>query len=637
MIKKALLLTLLQAALNCPAFAGDFASLQFTVAAPDPVMAGDTVKLQTLVVNTGSGAWLKGTYYWTGEIYTLEGENRKFLAQTETVSPPEDVAPGAAHGAQLSFAVPDNMQGSRLLYRVFLVKDGKRILETDYKGFQVIEKEFRPPVPQDFKIGGDVTLIYKNSSPDGWDNSQVITAANLVGKVRQSSFLFNTYIVHTYHRPITPNIILLNYYAPWGNLSVGDISPTLTPLSLDGAGMRGVALEQTRGKASWTALIGRIVPPEEPGPSTGGRFARYTGGFKTSYQARSNVKVSANAVLNRDDEHSITISTSANILKPRQNMVYGLSAEWKFAEKFTLTGEYQMSSSKEDINAPEKAVGGSAWKQELKYRGTYATARAAVSRIEPEFTSLASPSVISDRMLLDSEVGLFPADWTTFTLGFNKYTDNLEGDPSKATTDHSQTSISNSLNLVGRTLLNTSLLVNTTKGKPATVQDNKTNTINFSLTQPWGLHTLNMGYQVNNFKDNTGMSHDLDTALMSFSGAFRLSPKLSMSAGAVNSNTKDKVDSSVATNNSLTGNVTYSMPRRALAFQFWTTLSSNKNTSLLYPANSSSLSVNLETVWAKSMDSRFTFGVGALSKTDKIHPDLESGEVSVLTRYNYSF
>ena len=637
MKNKALFFILTSMALSTAAFAGDFASLQFTVAAPDPVMAGDTVKLQTLVVNTGSSAWLKGTYYWTGEIYTLEGENRKFLAQTESVSPPEDVAPGAAHGGQLSFTVPDNMRGHRLLYRVFLVKDGKRILETDYKGFQVIEKEFTMPAPQDFKIGGDVTFSYKNSSPDGWDHSQAVTAANLVGKIRRSSFLFNTYIVHTYHRPITPNIVLLNYYAPWGTLSVGDISPSLTALSLDGAGMRGVSLERAREKISWTALIGRIVPPEDPGPSTGGRFARYTGGVKAAYHVHPAFKLAADAVLNRDDEHSITISTSSNVLKPQQNMVYGLSAEWKFMNHFTFNGEYQLSSSKVDINASEKALKGSAWKQELKYRGTYATARAALSRIEPDFTSLASPSVISDRVLMDSELGLFPADWTTFTLGYNKYSDNLEGDPAKTTTDHVQTSLSNTLNPIGRTLLSTSLLVNTAKGKPAAVQDNKTDTINLSLTQPWGLHTLNLGYQLNSFKDNTGMSHNLDTTLMSFSGAFRLSPKLSMSAGAVNSSTKDKVDLSVGKNDSLTGNFTYSMPRKAMAFQLWATLSSNKNDSLLYPSDYGSLSVNFETVWAKSQESRFTFGVGALSRSDKLNPASDSSEINILTRYSYSF
>lgn len=617
--------------------AQDAASLQFTVAAPDPVMAGDEVRLQTLVVNTGGQVWRKGTYYWSGEIYSLEGETRKFIAQTAAITPPEDVAPGAAHGSQLPFTVPENMQGRRLLYRVFLIKDGKRILETDYKGFQVIEKELRPPTPQDFKIGGDITFSYKNASRDGWDNHQGVTAANLVGKVRQSSFLFNTYIVHTYHRPITPSIVLLNYYAPWGNLSVGDISPSLTPLSMDAQGMRGVSYERARGRLALTALIGRIVAPEEPGSSTSGRFARFTGGFKAAWQLLPGFKVAANAVLSRDDEHSITISTTSNTLTPQQNVVYGFSAEWKFLRAFSWNSDYQLSTYKADMNAGEAAVGGSAWKQELKYKGSLFNVRTALSRIDPKFASFASPSVIADRMVLDGEVGFFPADWETFTFGFNSYEDNLDADASRTTTQQAQTTFANTLRILGKTLVNTSLITNTTKGKPAGVQDNQTTTMNFSVTQPWAAHTLNLGYQSSAFKDNTGLSNDLDTALISFSGAFKLSPRLSVSAGAVNSTTTDKIASTTGKNNSLTGNLSYAIPRKAMAVQLWTTMSSSKNDSLLYPVDLGSLSINVETVWVKSQGSRFTFGVGMISKTDKLNPAADASEVNALTRYNYSF
>ena len=51
----------------------------------------------------------------------------------------------------------------------------------------------------------------------------------------------------------------------------------------------------------------------------------------------------------------------------------------------------------------------------------------------------------------------------------------------------------------------------------------------------------------------------------------------------------------------------------------------------------SSLSVNVETVWLKSQNSRFTFGVGGLSRKDKLHPANDSSEVNMMTRYNYSF
>lgn len=630
----ALLLSLL---LGSPVFAQDNASLQFTVAAPDPVMAGDEVRLQTLVVNTGARPWPKGSYYWAGEIYTLEGETRKFLAQTESVSPAEDVPAGGAHGVQIPFTVPETMQGRRLLYRLFLVKDGRRILETDYKGFQVIEKEFRPPPPQDFKVGGDITFSYKNSSGEGWDNHQGITSANIVGKVKQSSFLFNTYIVHTYHRPITPTIVLLNYYAPWGTLGVGDISPSLTPLSLDGQGMRGVSFERFRDKLSVTALIGRIVAPLEPGPASGGRFARYTGGFKAGWQFTPALKISADAVLSRDDEHSINITTTAITVRPQQSVVYGLNAEWRFLGNFMLNSDYQMSSYRADLDASAPAAAGSAWKQEVRYKGGLVTARTAVSRIDPKFSSFASPSVIADRTVLDGELGLFPADWTTFTMGYNKYSDNLDKDPSKTTTDQVQTTIANTLRFPTRTMLNTSLMTNTAKGKPAAVQDNKTNTVSFSVTQPLNAHTLNLGYQMSGFTDNTRLSHDLDTALISFNGSFRLTPRLALSAGLVNSESRDKIDSTTGKNNSVTANFSYSLPRRSLAFQFWTTLSSARNDSRVSPADYNSVSLNLETVWVKSQVSRFTFGIGALSKTDKLNPAADSSEVSLLTRYNYSF
>ncbi|MEK7722354.1 MAG: hypothetical protein AAB359_08195, partial [Elusimicrobiota bacterium] len=614
-----------------PALAQDAAGLQFTAAAPDPVMAGEEVRLQTLVVNTGASTWQKGAYYWIGEVYSLEGEEKKFITQTVSLSPAEDVAPGAAHGAQLPFVVPDNLQGRRLLYRVFLIKDGKRILETDYKGFQVIEKELRPPAPEDFKIGGDVSFGYRNASRDGWDNHQAITAANFVGRIRQSSFLFNTYIVSTYHRPITPAIVLLNYYAPWGNLAIGDISPSLTPLSLDGQGMRGVSFERARGRLSLTALVGRIVAPEEPGPNSGGRFARYSGGFKAGWQFRPNLKIAADAVLSRDDEHSINITTTAITIRPRQTAVYGLNADWKFLDGFTLNSDFQMSAYKEDLNASAPGVGGSAWKQEVKYRAALFTARGALSRIAPGFYSFASPSVISDRQVLDGELGIFPSDWTAFTLAYNKYADNLAGDPAKTVTEVAQTTLANMLRL-NKTVLNASVMTNAARGKPEGVQDNQTTTLNFSVTQPVAAHTLSAGFQQSAFKDNTGLSHDLDTSLISLSGAFKLTRKLSLSTGMVNSATKDKADSTTGNNTSITGNISYSMPRRGMAVQCWTTMSSAKNDSALSPADSSSVSVNVETVWLKNQNSRFTFGVGGLSRKDKINPANDSGEVSILTR-----
>jgi hypothetical protein len=624
--------------LACPlaARANGAASLQFTVAAPDPVMAGDEIMFQTLVVNTGASAWARGAYYWEAEVYTMEGEEKKFVAKTDPLSPAETVAPGSAHGVQIPFLVPEMFSGRRLLYRAFLVVEGKRLLETDYRGFQVIEREFKPPPEQEVKFGGDISFTYKNASPDGWSNHQGITSANIVGKIKQSSFLFNTYLVHTYHRPITPNLIFLNYYAPWGTLSLGDVSPTLTTLSMEGQGMRGALFERTRDKISWTALIGRIVSPEEPTLTTAGRYARYSGGFKVAYRAKPTLKLSFDAVLSRDDEFSITQDTRATTLVPQSTLVYGGLAEWKAHPRVTWTADVQASAYKADLNAAA-SKSGTAWKQELKWRAEQFTARAAYSSVGTKFVSFAAPSLIPDRNTIDAELGVPLASWSSVAISYNTYTDNLQNDPAKTTTTQTQTNLSNTTKVFGGTMLSVSYMMNTALGKPAAAQDNQTTTLSFSVLQPLGAHSLNASVQNSAFVDNTGFSHDLDTSLLSLSGSFRVSPRMSSSAGFVTSGTKDKFDSSTASNNTINGNVAYALPGRALAFQFWTSLSSGKNDSPTFPSETSTLSLNFETIWMKSRTSKLTFGVGMLSKTDKFNSAVEGNELNLLTRYNYSF
>jgi len=619
-----------------PALANQAVSLQFTVAAPDPVMAGDEVVFQTLVVNTGAAAWRGGNYYWVAEVYALDGGERRFLAKTDTLTPPEDVPAGGAAGARLPFTVPDNLKNTRLLYRVFLILDGRRILETDYKGFAVIEKEFRPPPPEDFKVGGDVTFSYRNSSSDGWDDHQGITSANIVGKVKSSSFLFNSYTVHTRRRPLDPTVLLLNFYAPWGTLGVGDISPSLTPLSMEGQGMRGVSFERQRERLSLTALVGRTVEAEDPDGLSAGRFARYSGGGKVSYDLTDDLKLTADAVITRDDRYSISPSTSA-ALTPEGNMVYGGAAAWTFAEGFTYTGEMQFASYKPDASSSAGATSGSALRNELRYRGSLISARAAFSRIAAGFASLSSPAVIPDRQNQDAELTVYASDRLTLSGSYNSYTDNLEDDPAKTKTTQTQTNLSAAMKFFRATLVNLSLMNNSSVGEPSTVQDNQTTTTNLTVSQPLKDHTLNFGMQTSEFTDNTGLSHDLSSSLLSLSGAFRLSSRLSASAGFVSSGSEDKVDSSKTENTSLTANLTYALPARALAFQLWGTMNSGESDSPVSPSETSTLTVNLETIWLKSRVSKFVFGLGVSSRTDKLEPANDLSQLTVLTRYNYSF
>ncbi|HOW89883.1 MAG TPA: hypothetical protein PL037_06345, partial [Elusimicrobiales bacterium] len=405
----------------------------------------------------------------------------------------------------------------------------------------------------------------------------------------------------------------------------------------DGQGMRGLAYERQKEKWSGSLLVGRIVAPQEPTANFSGRFATYTGGGKVSYNLRRNLKLTFDSALSKDDAFSITIDTAANTLKARQNFVYGGTLEWKALKSVTFSSEYQMSSYRADLQASEPAVSGSGYRHEIKYRSGLLGLRGRLSRVDPDFWSLASPATIHDRLTYDAEAGIYPAEWVSVSAGYNRYTDNLDKVPGNTTTTQTQMSVSPTVRLFGSTMLTGSMLTNTALGKPAAVQDNQTRTMSFSVMQPVKAHTLNASMQTSDFKDNTGLSHNLNSSLMSFSGAFRLSPRLSFSSGLVNSDTKDKADSSSSQSNSITGNVTYAMPRRSLAVQLWSTVSTNKNDSVSYPSDTRSMNVNFETIWLKSQSSKLTFGVGRNTVTDNLNEDNSTSEYTFLTRYNYSF
>ena len=624
-------------ALRFTAFAADgTASLQFSIAAPDPVIAGEELNFQILAVNSGNTTWLPGTYYWVAEIYTVEAENIKFMTKTSPITPSENVPPGGAHGVKIPFHLPENLNTQRLLYKAVLIKDGNIILNTGYKGFQVLEREFKPPKPKDFSAGGDITFSYKNSSSDGWDNHQGITAANIVGKLSKSSFLFNTYLLHTRNKPITLDIILLNLYMPIGVLSAGDISPTLGSLSMEGQGMRGVSFERNLESSAWTALAGQIVKPEDSSSINSGRFARYSFGVKYSYNLLENMKLTANSVLNKDDKYSTRISTDTSTIKPQQNLVYGGNLEWNLLENLLFTSDYELSSTDPDTDLSGAKNEGSAFREELKYKSSVLDLGLAFSRIDPEFASFASPSVIQDRKNYEAGADIYPAQWLSFSVALNKYEDNLDKDPAKTTTQQTQTSFSNALKIKS-TLVNTSYMTNASLGEPSSVQDNQTATLNFSVTQPFGQHTVTAGYQTSDFTDNTGLSSDLSSKLMSFSGSFRLSPRLSFSAGFVNSGTDNKDDSSSSKSTTINVNSTYLLPTKSLAFQIWGTMNSTESDSALSPMDYGSMAVSVETLWLKSKSSKITFGLGMKSKTDKLNSANDYGEITILTRYGYTF
>ncbi|MBI3300219.1 MAG: hypothetical protein HYZ75_18785 [Elusimicrobia bacterium] len=618
------------------AWALDSAALQFTVPAPDPVQAGESVALQALAVNTGDAAWAAGTYYWIGEVYDLD---EKLVGRTEQVSPRETVAAGAVASVSLSFHVPDTAIGRRL-YRVLLIKDSQTLIASPLKPFVIIEKAVpEPPKNVDYKVQGNVTVSYRNSSRDGWNRHSGATTINGVGKLKDSSYLLNAYILHEKGKVFDPFTVLFTLYAPWGTIFGGDISPQLSELSVNGQSARGAMLEQRRGEWEWTVLGGMTVDSQAGTATTNGRFARSLYAGKLGRRLFGKVTTAVNYFLSADESQSLSTDPKSPTFRgptlvPQKNSGYGLSLAYDPFHKVKLLFDWQKTTFAADTAKP--GVKDGAWRGELRWERPLFKLKTFVSRAGPKFVSFGAPSSIGDRLTYDASLGFYPVSWNSMSLAINQYRDNLANDRLKTSTTQRFISVSDSLQLKTQTSISLSGALVTAKGKPETVLDNQTTTIGAAVSQRFGRNSVAASLNTSRFKDKNRLAHDLDTNTMSVASTWGISPVMSASFGVSRSATKDKVDGSQRTSLSVSPSVSRRL-NKIWTSQVWGTLTQTKNTAPLFPSDVRNTQLNTEFTYAKSQALNMTLGAGYNKNDDKLAPGNKFSEILASTRVSWSF
>ena len=618
------------------ALALDAASLQFTVPAPDPAPAGDVVALQALAVNTGDTQWAVGTYYWVGEVYDLDYH---LIGRTEQVSPREVVAPGAVAAISLPFHIPDTMTGRRL-YRVFLVKDTRTLLVSDYKGFQIVEKPIPPP-PEvvTYHMEGNLTTSMRSSSHPSWKRVSGATTFNTVGKIKENSYLINLYILHTPGNAFDPFIIVGNFYAPWGTIYGGDIAPNLGPLAVNGQGMRGVMLEQRKGKWDWSILGGRTISSQAGAVNTNGRYARSLYAGKLGVNPVGSVKINANYFVSSDETGSLSSDpNSPNFRGPtlvaQKNSGYGLDLSWEPVSRLKFIAAYQKNAFWVDLGRPP--VNDRAIRAEIGFDRKRFKIRTYVQEAGTNFVAFGNPAIVGDRRTFNVQMGIYPAAWYTLSLGADQYQDNLKNDPNKTTTVQRIVNMTHSFQLPTATSLGLSGSLNTAKGKPSTVLDNQTTTIGLAVGQGIKKHSISLNVQTSQFRDKNRLAHDLDTLTASFSSSWKLRPNWGATFGVSQSETKDKIDGSKRTSQSFGPSL--SMPLKTdWRGQFWGTYTATKNTSTTLPADTKNMSINSEYTWNCSKQTNVTFGLGANTNKDAVIVANTYKEVTASFRLSYTF
>ena len=617
------------------AAAADQASLQFTVPAPDPVQAGEAISLQALAVNTGATAWAGGSYYWMAEIYDVE---YRFLARTERISPVEAVPAGGVAAVTIPFAVPATATGRRF-YRVYLYKDNRQLLESDYKAFQIVEKEIPPP-PEvvDYRVEGNVTVSLKDSSIGRWRRVSGSTSINMVGKVKDSSYLLNANLLHEPGKAVDPYSILVSYYAPWGRIYAGDLLPTFSQLSVYGLGLRGGMIEQQKGRYDWSVLGGQSVTSQAGTAVINGRFARSIYAARWGAALPGRLKFGVNAFQSGDEPGSLSSDPKSNNFKgptlvAQKNSGMGVNLVWDAAKGVALLADYQRNEFSSGVGPKASDA---AKRLEFRWEAKRFKLKTYVQQAGAKFVTFAAPAVVGDRNTMDVSLGLFPAAWYTLNLAGNQYTDNLANNPNKLTTVQRLISVSNALRLPSRTDLSFGGSMNTAKGKPTTALNNKTTTVNFGITQAISKHSVSLNAQSSRFVDVNKLAHDLDTQTLGLSANLALPHSALASLGVTQSQAKDKADGSKRVSRSTSAS--YSRPLRPkLTGQFFGSLTTSKNTSPLFPSDSSTLSINSEVTASLSKSSNLALGLGFNSSKDKTVASNNVKEIVVSTRYSYSF
>ena len=630
--------TLLAAALllaPARAAASDAASLQFTVPAPDPAQAGDIVSLQALAVNTGTAQWDPGSYYWVGEVYDLD---YRMIARTAPISPREAVPAGAVASVSLPFNIPETMSGRRL-YRVFLVKGAQTLLQSEYKGFQIVEKTLPPP-PEvvTYHMEGNITTSLRSGSRAGWKRVSGTTTFNTVGKIKNNSYLINLYLLHAPGKVFDPFIIVGNFYAPWGTIYGGDISPNLGPLAVSGQGMRGVMLEQRKGKWDWVVLGGQTITSQAGTATTNGRYARSMYSGKLGYALFPSLKFNLNYFVSTDETGSLSSNPQSNnfrgpSLVAQKNSGNGLDLGWEPIRKLKFVVAYQKNAFS---NGVSQTVNDTATRLEIGWERKIIKIRTYYQRAGVGFVAFGNPSVIGDRLTYDLQLGFFPAAWYSLNLGGNQFTDNLSNNPNKTTTSQRIMNMTHAIQLPSATSLSLNAVINTAQGKPKTVLDNQTTTIGLGISQLIKKHSISLNAQSSQFRDKNRLAHNLDTTTIGFSSNWKLPRRWGATVGLTQSTTQDKNDGSKRQSQSFGPGLSMPLGKR-WSGQFWGNYTATKNTSPLLPADNTLMSFNSEYTCNYSKQVGVTLGVGANSSKDKIVKANTYKELTASLRYSYTF
>jgi hypothetical protein len=562
------------------------------VPSPHPVKAGERLTFQAILINTGTEKWRKEEYSLRAEIY--DGE-KNYLTRTESIKGEAEVDPGGTVSLYIPFQVPENYSGT-YYWRIFLTYLKETIFSSDYYDFSVMPIAIVPKVPLPLKVGGNFITSYENSSREDWKDYTGNVSLNLIGRFFNRTFSLNVYTYHTIEDKFDLDTILFNYYGPLFTLSLGDIMPSFSSLTLYGLGALGGSIVSA-GRFSTGLVIARSEEAVKGSTSTDGTFSRYVYGIQEKVELSKNFTVNTSYVFSDDNEKSLDEDKDewGPSLTPVKNGVAGMRIDWKLGGGVELSGEYAYSNYwEEPRDSPKEKVKDYGFKFESSIERAKFSFGATYQRIEPDFFSLASPEVTNDRAGYEIVTGYEGLSFANLSLGFNEYRDNLAGDPTEVTSTQSILTAGIDLDINDLPDMNIGYSLNRMLGEPRSALENNTQTFSLGLSHRLGSISLSSNGQLSDFRDKTNSSNDLSTLTGSFNMTSSLTQSLSITSGITLTQTKDLDDKSIDKSQSYSLSLNWGVIPQRFTISTWGSLVFTKSNDVTAEADNLTTDASLE-------------------------------------------
>ena len=619
------------------------AEFQLLVPTPDPILAGEKLTIQIIVANTGADTWDTGNYSFEVEIYDSQ---KQYVGKSSRLKGTESVSPGNTTLVFTTYNIPQSYSGT-YYFKAGLTFHNQRIAYSDFISFTVTPLTALPRPST--RVGGNSIISYKNETKDNVSSYVGNVSLNLLGNIGDNSFVSNIYTYHTPEKQVDLYNIVFNYYTPNMDLSLGDVMPSFTSLSLSNIGLRGIQPLIRAGIFETTILGSRSIEPKEATDSGYGTYGRYIYGICEKISISDRISTSLSYVLSQDDEKSINNPVPAQSvitndrLKAIKNEVIGFNIKSEITDGLTISGDFASGSYFGDYRANTGADYGvntsttdSAYRIGLESRFGRFSGRLNYQLIGTNFYSLGSPTTLKDRASNEVFLSYGIPKIGSFSGSYMNYIDNLKNDPAKITTTQNIMSINSILPLAKTYNLSIGYSANELTSNPITMVNNKTNSVTLMNLFSLGKISMILGGLSSNFRNviSSGTDSDTISANLGINFAFTaVSFNFGVSRTQI-TNIKN------ATNNiinaiSLTSN--FSIIPEKFVVSILGNINDRKDNNISLPSEQITTIGNIELTYYFNPKFAFTIGAGQNNLADNINSANSYSTMQANTRINLGF